>query len=193
MCAQFRHRGEAGDAAERETPRGRNSRVIGGHDARRAEPLVHEERLGLAVPHDVGDLRRGEVPVDRGVVPARLERGQVDLQRPDAVGQQAGDAVPGLEAQLAQPVGHLVDPVQQLRRGVLGAVRLDHRDPVRILLGAAPETELAHGSPPRKPEVSRPRVGPAAATLRLAELLLHIEGISGALRAAVRYTQRKRK
>ena len=52
------------------------------------ESLVHEERLGLAVVHDVGDLRGGEVPVDRREVPAGLQRGQVELNRRDAVRQQ---------------------------------------------------------------------------------------------------------
>ena len=110
-----------------------------------AEPLVHEERLRLGVADDVGDLRGGEMPVDRGVVPAGLQRGQAQLLRRDPVRHQRRDAVARAQAPGAQRVHQLVDPREQVTCGVLGAVRLDHRKPVRVRLRTLPEP---HQLPP---------------------------------------------
>src|SRR5215470_11186077 len=139
------HRAEPGHVPVADPPAGRHARLLGGPGPGRAVPLVHEERLRLAVAHDVGDLRGGEVPVDGGDVPAGLQRGQVDLERRDPVGRQHGHAVPGLQALGPQAVGELVDPGQQVACGVRGAVRLDRCDPSRVGLGAPPEAERSHG------------------------------------------------
>ena len=78
---QIRHAGEASHLTEAEPGIGGNASFVGGGSAQLAEPLMHEERLRPAVLDDVGGLGRGEVPVDRGQVPARLQGGQVNLDR----------------------------------------------------------------------------------------------------------------
>jgi hypothetical protein len=88
------------------------------------------------------------VPVDRGQVPAGLERSQVHLYRRRAIGQQGRDPVARLQAKRPERTGNLVHPAEQLTAGVLGAVGLDHRDPARILLRAAPEPSDPICSPP---------------------------------------------
>ena len=139
---------KAGHGAVPETGRGREPGGVRGGHAGAGESLVHEQRPGLAVADDVGDLRGGEVPVDRREVPARLQRGEIELQRGYPVGQDRGDAIAGPQAARPQPAGELVDPGQQLARGVAGAIRLDHRRPAGTLLRPAPEPERSHGPPP---------------------------------------------
>ena len=147
-CPQLGDVSAAGHGAVPETGRGREPGGVRGRNAGGGESLVHEQRPGLAVADDVGDLRGGEVPVDRREVPARLQRGEIELQRGYPVGQDRGDAIAGPQAAGAQPAGELVDPGQQLARGVAGAVCLDHRRPAGALLRPAPEPERSHGPPP---------------------------------------------
>jgi hypothetical protein len=113
--------------------------------------LVDEKGLGLAVGDDVADLGSGEVPVDRRVVPAGLQRGQVEHQPVGAVRHEAAEAVARLESQLSQTVHEAVGTGEQVTGTVFGAVRVHGGDPVRIRLRQPPETERAHrkSSPPK--------------------------------------------
>lgn len=123
---------------------GGQSGGIGGGRAGGREPLSDEKRLRLAVPQDVGDLRRREMPVDRREVPAGLKRGEVQLKRGSPVRQERRDAVTGDQAEIPQTTGQLIHPGQQVPRAVLAAVDVDCGDPARILLRATPEAERCH-------------------------------------------------
>ena len=142
--AQVGHAGHAGHGAVAESRVGRDSGLVRSVGAQLGEALMHEERLGAAIRRDVGGLRRGEVPVDGGEVPAGLEGGQVDLDRRHAVGQQGGDAVARLQAPRRQRVRQLVDPLEKVARAVLRAIGIDDRDPARIFLRPAPEPLRSH-------------------------------------------------
>ena len=103
----------------RRSPRPRSTATTGARPRRRrpghlGEPLVGHERLGLRVLQDVGDLGTDQVVVDRDQVPAGLQGGQVELEHLHPVGEEGGDHVPGLEAEAAQPVDHLVGPAEEL-------------------------------------------------------------------------------
>ena len=155
-----------GTSAVADPPAGRHSRRIGGPGPGRGEPLVHEERLRLAVTHDVGDLRGGEVPVDGGDIPAGLERGQVHLQRRRSR-SAASTAMPSpaLEAQCPQPVGELVDPGQQvsavcwvpsgsiatIQSGFSWARRQKPSGPTAHLLANLPSVDHGPGWAPQPP------------------------------------------
>ncbi len=108
--------------------RGRNARLVGRRAGDVGEALVGYEGLRSRVGDDVGDLRRAEPVVDRHVVPAGLERSEVDLDGPHAVRQQHRHAVAVAHAEATQRVHDAVAAVEQLAGGVLGAVRIDDRD-----------------------------------------------------------------
>ncbi len=82
--------------------------------------------------------------VDGDDVPARLERGEIDLEHFDAVGQDEGDRVARLEPEGAQPVDDLVGPAEQIARLELGAVGADEGEVPRLLLRHSPEPEVGH-------------------------------------------------
>ena len=114
--ADRREGAEPGDLADREAGRGGELRLVGRLERDVGEALVGDERLGVRVAQDVGDLRADQVVVDRHQVPAGLEGGEVELEHLDPVGKQGGDHVAGSEAELSQAVNDLVDPPQQLAR-----------------------------------------------------------------------------
>ena len=145
--AQRLNRGEARYLAIAESCPRRQVRQVSGGRGDGREALMHEQRLGLAVPDDIRHLRGGEVPVDRRQIPARLERGQVQLQRRHAVGQYGGNPVSRPQPAGPQPVGDLIHPAEQVTCGVLRSIRLDRGDPLRALLRTAPEP-YSHRGPP---------------------------------------------
>ena len=78
--------------------------------------LVADEDLGVGVLEDVRDLGGRQAVVDRHVVEAGLERGQVHVHRIGAVRQDGGDGVAPLHAERAQRVHHLVGARARRRR-----------------------------------------------------------------------------
>ena len=135
---------EPGDLADREAGRGGELRLLGRLERHVGEALVGDERLGVRVAQDVGDLRADQVVVDRHQVPAGLEGGEVELEHLDPVGEQGGDHVAVAEPELPQAVNDLVHPPQQLTRGVLGAVGSHQREVVGVFVRQCPESEIAH-------------------------------------------------
>ena len=79
------------------------------------------------------------MPVERRVVPPSLQRGQAQFLRRDAIGDERGNTVAVGQPALAQRMGDLIYPAEQVAGLVLGAIRLDYRDPVRIVLRTLPE------------------------------------------------------
>ena len=69
----------------------------------RAQRPGDDQRLGAAVAHDVGDLGRGEVVVDRREHQAAPQRGPVHLEQARGVVGQQRDAVPRRQAVLDEP------------------------------------------------------------------------------------------
>ncbi len=128
---------EAGLVGEGELAPGARAGLDGG--------LTAKEGLGVAVGHDVGDLRRGEVAVDRREVEPGLRRGEVELEHRRLVAHGRGDGVTRSQAQRAQPVHHLVGRREELARGDGSAVRGDEGDVRWVLLGQLPEAVLGHG------------------------------------------------
>jgi hypothetical protein len=121
---------------------------IGGDLAQRVgEPGVADQHLRLRVVHDVGDLRRGQVPVDRDQVHARFGCRQQQVEVLDGVGQQHRDLVAPLQAQPAQAVGGAVRTRDHLASGEGGAVGFD--EAVRVGRGPrdVPDAEdrVTHG------------------------------------------------
>ena len=93
---------------------------------------VHDEHLGGAVGQDVTDLVRGQAPVqrhgegaDQAGAPAGLEHGQI-------VAQQQRHRVARLDAEMAQPRGHLRRARGQ-RPPVQNALAPDHSSAHRLL------------------------------------------------------------
>ena len=105
------------------------------------EALVADERLRLGVLEDVRDLGRAEPVVDRHVVEAGLERGEVDGERVRAVGQHRRDGVALAAGRGARSAcDELVGPGQHVAGRVLGAVGVDDREVARIVLRVLPES-----------------------------------------------------
>ena len=139
---------EAGDVSDREARlRGQRELARRGGAGRR-EPLVYDQRLRLAVVHDVGDLGARQVMVDRGQEPAGLGRRQVELDHGRAVGQHGRDAVALLQPERAQPMHELVAARQQLAARPLAAVGVDQREMIRIAARKIPEAEVGHRGAP---------------------------------------------
>ena len=167
---------EAGHGAVREAVGARDARLVGGgaHEAR--EPLVADERLRVGVLEDVGDLGSREPVVDRHVVPAGLERGEVEVHRVGAVREHRGDRVAPLETERAEPVDDLVGAGQHVAGRVLRAVGVDDREIPGIFCCVLPKAhearplsaaELRSGRPARCRRVehvprSRRKAAPAA-------------------------------
>src|SRR5690606_10943670 len=74
-----------------------------------------------------------------------LHGAEVGLDQLDAVGEQQGDGVTGLQPEAAQPVGDLVGPVEQVAGGALGAVGAHQRQSVSVVFGESPESQVSHG------------------------------------------------
>ncbi len=136
---------EPGDLADREAGRGGELGLLGRLERHVGEPLVGDERLGVRVAQDVGDLGSDQVVVDRHQVPAGLEGGEVELEHLDTVGQQGGDHVAVPEAELPQAVDDLVHPPEQLTRAVYSMPSgATEREVFGVLVRQCPESEIAH-------------------------------------------------
>ena len=135
---------EAGQVPDPEADRRGHLRLLGGVEGHVGEPLVGHEGLGPGVRQDVGHLGPDQVVVDGHQVPAGLQAGEVQLEHLDAVGQERGHHVAGLQVHAPQAVDHLVGPAQQLARGVLGPVRRHQRQVLGILVRQCPKAEIAH-------------------------------------------------
>ena len=153
VVAQAGDRGAHGDA-----PLGRERDIVAqvGEQLRRAE-----QQLRPAVVHDVGDLGRVEVPVDRRDVDAGPQPGPHDLEELGAVLEQHRHVVADPEPLRPQDVGDAVRPGLEL--GV-GQRRAGGADGDREAVGGGGRVgrrELEHGrtsttGPPRsRPETSR--------------------------------------
>jgi hypothetical protein len=110
---------------------------------------VSDERLRAAVRHDVGDLGRGEVEVDRREVPARLQAREVDEVELRAVGHADRDGVAVREPERAQPVHDAVALGEQLAARPVALLRVDERERPRVALRVGPEAVVGHGGSPR--------------------------------------------
>src|SRR5262249_8487581 len=115
---------EAGHRAHREPvpDPGQVGRLPGGP----GETPMRHEHARRAVGQDVADLRGYLVPVDRHDVQAGLDRGEVQRERGDAVGQQRRDRVPGGQAERLEPAAVAVRLAGQVRVAHLRAVRPEH-------------------------------------------------------------------
>ena len=127
----------------REARLARNVRLLGGRAHDVGEALVADERLRFGVLEDVGDLGRAQPVVDRHVVPARLERREVQVEGVRAVRQHRRDGVAALESETAERVHDLVRPRQHITGGVLGAVGIDDREIPGIFLRVRPKAHAA--------------------------------------------------
>ena len=156
---QVRVRHEAGNvAADGEASRGREVDLVGRGARRVGEAGVGHERLRLAVPHDVGDLRADEVPVDRDEVEAGLQHREVELEDLARVGEQHRDGITGLEAGSSQAVHDLVGAGGQLPGPHLVAVGVDEGQLVGRAVRRWPRTPAAAA---RRGRRSWSRVAPA--------------------------------
>jgi hypothetical protein len=122
----------------------REGELLGGRGASGPEALVRDEGLGLAVAHDVGDLGRRQMVVDRREEEARLGRGQVELDHLGAVGEHRREAVALLHAERAQARHHLIAAGEQLAARPFAAVGIDERQAARIAPRKIPEAEVGH-------------------------------------------------
>ena len=84
---------------------------------RSARSIDVDHRARPAVADDVGDLGRGEVPVDRRVVEAGAQRRPHHLEVAQVVGQQDGDVVAAAQAPLVPELGELVRALVELAVG----------------------------------------------------------------------------
>ncbi len=131
--------GEAPDRPHRDAA-GSGHPGLGGRGRRHVgEALVRHEGLGTRVTQDVRHLGRGEVAVQRHVVPARLVHGHQRLEHFGPVGEQGGHRIALRQA--ARPQG--VDEAVGLRRDVAGrpvfSGWVDHGDPARFGRRRRPE------------------------------------------------------
>ena len=127
----------------REAVRRRDAGLVGGRAHDVGEALVADERLRVGVLEDVRDLGRRQPVVDRHVVQAGLQRGEVDVHRVRAVRQHRRDRVAPLQAERAQRVHDLVGAGQHVAGGVLGAVGVDDREVAGIFLRVLPKAHVA--------------------------------------------------
>ena len=81
------------------------------------EPVADDERLGLAVVDDVRDLGTDEMPVDRRVVEAALERRERERHLFEAVGQHGRDLIAPFQPERPQPVHDLIGERVELAVG----------------------------------------------------------------------------
>ena len=145
----FREVGE-GTEARRSSPMAKRAfrrevDLVGGLRADLADALVADERLGAAVLHDVGDLRRREVPVDRRQVPAGLGAGESDIMKYSAqFGAVDGDDVAVLEAEIAQVRPRPGCTRRAARRGSIG---VPSGRPVRACRGLAARSSRIRALP----------------------------------------------
>ncbi len=93
-----------------------------------------DQRLGLAVVDDVGDLVLGQVPIDRGDAEAGAQGGAEHLHELGAIGAHQGDRVASLEAMLAQQAHHAVGVGVDLVE-ISRAEGIVDRDLVRLHIG----------------------------------------------------------
>ena len=135
---------EAGQVPDPEADRRGQLGLLGGVEGDVGEPFVGHEGLGPGVGQDVGHLGADQVVVDGHQVPPGLQAGEVQLEHLDAVGQERGHHVAGLQVHAPQAVDHLVGPAQQLACGVLGPVRRHQRQVLGILVRQCPKAEIAH-------------------------------------------------
>ena len=140
-------RRETGDGAVREPVDRRDARLVGRGRGDLGVTLVADEHLRVGVLEDVRDLRRREAVVDRHVVEAGLQRGQVHVHRVRAVGEHRGNRVAPLHPERPQGVNHLVGAGEDVAGRVLGAVGIDDREVAGILLRVLPKAHSAR--PPR--------------------------------------------
>ena len=161
-CAELGQRGEPGDVADREPGAAVDARLVGRGRRDVGEPLVRDERARLAVAEDVGDLGRGQVPVDRDHVEPGLQRGEEQRERVGAVRQHPGHGRAGAEPERLQSPAEPVGPGGQLGVADDRAVGLDRRRPVRGLRCDGPQADVAHG-----PNLERvPQLGQAITRTR---------------------------
>ncbi len=128
--------GEAGVLGEGE--------FFGCRGAGRSETLVSDESLGLAIAHDVGDLGRREMVIDRREEETGLGCGEIQLDHFGAVGKHRREAIALFHAERAQARHRLVAAGEQLAARPLAAIGIDERQLLRIAARKVPETEVGH-------------------------------------------------
>ena len=106
------------------------------------EALVADQRLGLGVGDDVGDLGADEVVVDRRDVEPDLRSRPGRRDHLDAVRQHEGERVVGPQAEGCGGRGDPVGERGQLAGGELGAVGGDERLAVGVGGGDAEEPKI---------------------------------------------------
>jgi hypothetical protein len=100
----------------------------------RRETFAHEHHAGLRIVEDIGNLGRGEAPVDRGHHRADPRRADESLEIERVVLAEERDAITRLHPQRDQPVRHPVRALVQLREADL-LVAIGEGDHVALTLG----------------------------------------------------------
>ena len=93
---------------------------------------------------EIGPSRTKWWGLDRHIVIYYTAADRSGLEDLDAVGQDHGDGVARLQAELAQPVHEPVGRRQQLAGADLSPVRIDQGQVGRLFLGQTPESEGCH-------------------------------------------------
>jgi hypothetical protein len=143
-AAEVLVRPEAGHGAHREAALGREVDLVARRFAGRGEAFGADEHLRARVLHDVRDLGRGQVMVDRHEVHAALRAAEIELDHRRAVRQHGGDDVALPEAERPEPVRDAVRAREQLACGEL-LVGRHQREMGRVLLCEIPEAVFRHG------------------------------------------------
>jgi hypothetical protein len=115
--------------------------------ARRREALVREERPGLGIGQDVGNLGARQVMVDGRDVEATLERGKLEGDHLHAVRQHGREAVALGESEGAKAVHDAMALGRERARRQLAPLGSHERERCRVPLGVPPEALLRHQAP----------------------------------------------